>query len=448
LERVVLLCLVVGSTAKAEEVGDLRRRLEEVEKRLEEIEAKTPSDNPRKKVEISGDLRTFGFTEKNIVYGKTTADWLETVGRVQGVVHLDGGHDANLRVVGESTTGRDANRHGPRTVPDEDVILDKANIVLKEVGGTDLDLTFGRQDVYLGSGLLVADGYSDPVAELLGPVEFFDGVRTVYRPSDTVSLDAYWLRVHNDKIQFDQNVITKYRGGGELYGGEARYETEPAGQWAIGGLGRKDKSVLENDTTAAYVRGKRAVPYVEGMEFNTEVVKEYGNTNMRNGLIDTASTDNRHSRDAWGGHFDLTQRFKEWLWEPWVTGRYAFFSGDKTSTLKNEAFEPLFNDWDTWNYGVLNNSNTIVEKVILGVKPTADWSLETFWWRYEWERQRIGETSRHFGEGMGASMNYWFSKAVYGGMAYAILDPGNAGRFFAGENRIATQGVIWMGAMF
>jgi hypothetical protein len=97
---------------------------------------------------------------------------------------------------------------------------------------------------------------------------------------------------------------------------------------------------------------------------------------------------NGSKNDSWGAWGELGYDFQDAPWKPYVSYRYAYFSGEDLRTGDDEAFDPLFygfNDWNYWFIGeiagewVTGNSNLQASIVRLRVNPIESLTAQLFW---------------------------------------------------------------------
>ncbi len=116
------------------------------------------------------------------------------------------------------------------------------------------------------------------------------------------------------------------------------------------------------------------VPDLEGLVFQGEFVKQ--NNSKRN-----------NSFAVYGGvAYDFAEN--DVTLSPFISYRYAFFSGDDQTGSTNNAFDPLFyafNDWNQWYIGeiagewVTGNSNFSANIIRVGVNPTESLTMQLFY---------------------------------------------------------------------
>ena len=92
--------------------------------------------------------------------------------------------------------------------------------------------------------------------------------------------------------------------------------------------------------------------------------------------------------DSWGAWGELGYDFQDVPWKPYLSYRYAYFSGEDLRTENNEAFDPLFygfSDWNYWFIGEISgewvggNSNLHASVLRLRANPTESLTAQLFW---------------------------------------------------------------------
>ena len=96
--------------------------------------------------------------------------------------------------------------------------------------------------------------------------------------------------------------------------------------------------------------------------------------------------------EAYGWYGEIGYAADDLPWSPYLSYRYAFFSGDEESSSgKSESFDPLFYDgpdWGTWTQGeilgewVLANSNLISHTIRLNAYPTDKLTLTALYYYF------------------------------------------------------------------
>ena len=131
-----------------------------------------------------------------------------------------------------------------------DGLLDQLSIAASDLGGTGLGITIGRQNIQLGDGFLISDGYLDNRAALWSiPLSFYDGVK----------LD--WSRGTARATVFAAAYSPSFEGAlgarpdGYVFGAEAGWMRSEGTELALAYLRRHDTSVIEDRAQAISLRG-------------------------------------------------------------------------------------------------------------------------------------------------------------------------------------------------
>ena len=230
------------------------------------------------------------------------------------------------------------------------------------LGEDAIDLSVGRQAYQVGSGFLFSDGATDggkrggywidmrsafrmtAIARLAtGP---FTGELVYLRPNDLPDTDTDLAGV-NLEWSFDERASL---GGG---------------YWHVFASDERRRDGLNVFDLRGTVQPLAHLP---GLVVSAELVHE------RNASL------NR----SWGGAVELGHEFAEVRFAPYLSVRYAGFTGDRGTNDTIEAFDPLFyglEDWSTWYIGeifgeyVATNSNLDVVTARLRVEPAETWTL-------------------------------------------------------------------------
>jgi len=236
------------------------------------------------------------------------------------------------------------------------------------LGEDAIDFSVGRQAYEVGSGFLFWDGATDggkrggywidmrrafwltAIARLAtGP---FTGELVYLRPNDVPDTDTDL-------------------GGVNLEWTFGERATLAGGYWHVFASDDRRRDGLHVFDLRGTVHPLARLP---GLVVAAELVHE------RNGSL------NR----SWGGAVELGHEFSETRFAPYLSVRYAGFSGDRDTRGEIEAFDPLFyglEDWSTWYVGeifgefVAANSNLDVVTARLRVEPAEAWTVTCL---YSW----------------------------------------------------------------
>lgn len=250
-----------------------------------------------------------GFTKVRGFYGlpSPTADvWFSVGGVVMGTANEDYYGTKN------QTDGR----------------VDQLAVGVSKLGNTGLSAVLGRQDIIVGDGFLIGDGYRDNKAALWNiPQNFYDG------------LLVDWKGPKAHALAMGVNLSRSYTNGektvpGQIYGGEVGWDPAETANAAIGFFTRHDTEWHPGDAHALSLRGSYGV---SGLTASGEVV-------FQSGKFHTITRAGRggHAALAWASE----ARFK-----PTVKLEYFMFSGeDSTTADKSEVYDPWQFRWSDWSH--------------------------------------------------------------------------------------------------
>jgi hypothetical protein len=356
-----------------------------------------------------------GFTRARVNYGAPDGVWLSAGGVIMGTAGTD------YFGVNDASDGR----------------LDQLLVGLSSIGGTGLSLVAGRQDLQVGDGFLIGDGYYDSKAALWNiPLNFYDALRADWQQGEWHAL-AFGARLspsYGDRAEGPGNI----QGGGEI--GWSGSETHSL---AFGYFQRVDYGDAQLSARAFSLRGAwdRGPFSLAG-----EGVVESGH----NGDADLRGI---------GGHLGATYKFALRA-EPYAQLEYFFFSGDDPNTPSvDEGFYPWNYRWTDWsryyvadlmaNTYVFNNDSRIW-KLECGVTPIENTSLRLLLHRIDLDtgvsqgglpegvgRGFADEADLVVDQGIGERLSAW----VMGGYASPLA----SAKALAGE---AASGQLFLGLTF
>ena len=206
--------------------------------------------------------------------------------------------------------------------------LDQLLVGASDIGGSGLSVVAGRQDLQVGDGFLIGDGYRDTKAALWNiPLNFYDAVR------------ADWARGPWHALAFGARLSPSYGAEGvnprgNQYGGEAGWSAGEDRALALGYFQRVDDGATELDARALSLRGALGA---RGFTLAGELVSESGTT----GGVDLKGR---------GGHLGLKYALER-KGKPYARLEYFLFTGDDPATPEYEGYYPWqyrWNDWSQW----------------------------------------------------------------------------------------------------
>src|SRR5262245_22920943 len=342
------------------------------------------------------------FHEKNAYFGEDEAnvgDKVHSWGEFGAMPGLEGqfslGDAGTLRgrVSGVWTTtqfGLDAagsnfdDRH-PDEFTFEDAYLGwKSGDLFPSLGKDAIDLSFGSQKYQVGSGFLFWDGGTDGGSKRGG---FWLGMRKAFKRTAIARLKTGQFSGEVVYLQPNDYHNTKTR----VYGSNVEWafsETANIG----GGFWRiYDSYIVRRDDLEMFdIRGQvHPLQDLSGLVLSGELVRE------KNGDLNS----------SFGGYSEIGYSFGESPWKPFMSYRFASFTGDRGSLDQIEAFDPVFygmSDWEAWYIGeilgeyVVTNRNMETHTVRFRVNPQEAWTVNLFWMNFSLDNFANANTNRFF----------------------------------------------------
>ena len=356
-----------------------------------------------------------GFTRARVNYGAPDGVWLSAGGVIMGTAGTD------YFGVNDASDGR----------------LDQLLVGLSSIGGTGLSLVAGRQDLQVGDGFLIGDGYYDSKAALWNiPLNFYDALRADWQQGEWHAL-AFGARLspsYGDRAEGPGNI----QGGGEIGWSGSETRSLAFGYFQRVDYGDRQLSARAFSLRGAWDRG----PFSLAGE----------------GVVESGHNGDADLRGI-GGHLGATYKFALRA-EPYAQLEYFFFSGDDPNTPSiDEGFYPWNYRWTDWsryyvadlmaNTYVFNNDSRIW-KLECGVTPIENTSLRLLLHRIDLD---TGTSQGGLPEGVGRafadeadlvvdqSVGEHWSAWVMGGYARPL----EAAKALAGE---AASGQLFLGLTF
>jgi hypothetical protein len=332
-------------------------------------------------LEASGAL----FQERHAWFGKSreiAGDHVGLWGEVgvmpglEGALAVDGLGTFRARVSGVWTTtqlGLDAagsnldDRHPSELTLEDAYVGWSSGDLFPSLGKDAIDFSVGAQKYQVGTGFLFFDGATDG-----GP-----------------DRGGYWIAMRE---AFDMTAIARLRTG--PFVGELVYlrpdeapdsDTHVAGvnlEWTFGerasvGAGywwfAESDRIRRDGLDVFDVRGEvHPLARLPGLVFSAELVYE------KNGDLN----------ESWGGYAEMGHAFDGAPGKPYVSYRFASFTGNRGGTGELEAFDPLFyglSNWGSWYLGEIfgeyvgTNRNLDAHVLRLRVEPREGWTVNLLW---------------------------------------------------------------------
>jgi len=303
-------------------------------------------------VKVSGDLSARWIVrgtydlDKNATStnGNDTYDYLLSTTEVQVDADLTDNVSTVIRLANQKDWGdRAGMASGTATNDAMDVMVDLANVTLKEFFYAPLTLTIGRQDLWFGKGFVVGAKLRDP-NNAIGADEYtvissfdaikatldfdpwkIDGVYSIIEEGAGIVADDVWLAGVNVGYKFDS-----YNGEAEAYAFE-----------------KKDRSRVAyvNGTTTAACEVNTINTYGIRGSFeplaNATIAAEGA---LQYGRYSTFANEVR-SRKAMAADISGNYNFKDVKWMPTLGLEYIFYSGEENTAPGSNAGN-TYEGWD------------------------------------------------------------------------------------------------------
>lgn len=305
---------------------------------------------------IGGDIRARyeGYTA-NVAQpdapkaGRHTTEYLRVRTRVWSVVDFGEDISLNLRLcnrIHEVTTSPNRkNNNGKSTweFPDE-TIVDRANVVLRNLLDGRLELTIGRQDFALGNGLIFSEGtpfdqgrsvYNDGVVakfseaqEIVRAFSFYDSWKDRFvgindrnrrlRSGDVFTAGLQWTHKFSDAINSEAYYV--------FQDVDDKHQTEV------------ERGHYADSSASVHTVGMRFFGKPSALiDYSLEVAHQ-GGRDYDHHVIDAWMADARVNF-----HLAAESSFK-----PVLTLNFTHFSGDESDSSRNEGWMPLMSQCPLW----------------------------------------------------------------------------------------------------
>jgi Alginate export len=404
------------------------------------------------------------FAQRNSWYGRSTANlgrnsdrWWEgaaTPGLDASLdLHGAGSLYGRLSMVGAFTRGIDAAGTNVDDDTPSDVAVDDAYLgwnsgplLADSLGEEAVDLSFGRQPFELGTGFLFSDGSTEGgerAAYWLDPRQAYDraGIATV--ASRGVVGRAFYLTPDDDP-----DTDTEIAGldlEHELTEGSCGEDADVVSCLAVGYYNIFNSDIDTRDGMSIFDLRGDARPFaaVPGVRLAGEFAYEKNGDDL----------------EAYGWYGELGYAADDLPWAPYVSYRYAFFSGDDPeSEGRSEEFDPLFYsgpDWGTWTQGeiigewVLANSNLISHTVRLNAYPTDSLTLTALYYFFRLDDPAAAGVEDHdFAQEIDLVADYVVNDNLSVGVIGATSFPGDAGEEFTGGDSTWSEVILYASVTF
>ncbi len=466
----ILLCMCIAAYA-AETAAPRPGALEQAAAQPDAV--KTPSlidmfHNPAPWLEMGADARFrehagynwTGLSNRDkAADGSSNHDWHFERYRLRWwtKVKLDKNNDFNTRMTWEFRTYDKPSSQKQSTDFDE-IIIDNLNWTSRNVFGLPATLVFGRQDIKLGEGWLVADGTPVDGSRTF----YFDAIRVTYDLREKTKLDLIYINQHpnsdwllkpiNDRNKY---VTHQQEQGAILYLTDKTFgDTQLEGYFMYKNDNPVDGPARNFTTSNITSRSKKAEIYTLGgavsgpisshWNYRVEGAVQTGTSASPNSAV-TSNSETEALR-AFGQKSNLEYCFKDSM-DNRLHLTYEYLSGDDPGTKRVTSFSPLWGEWPQWSElyqpyvtSLEDQQVSNLHRVAFGhkIKPNSKWEILTDY-HLLWADQNTYKGNAKFtdsGNFRGQLITCWakynFTKNIKGNLVGEYFMPGN---YYASSNR-------------
>lgn len=302
-------------------------------------------------VKVSGDLsarwilrQTYDLDKNNAV-SNAGDDFLMSTAEVQVDADLTDNVATVVRLANQKDWGdRSGMANGTSTDNAMDVIVDLANVTLKEMIYSPLTLTIGRQDLWFGRGFIIGAKQRDP-SNSIGANEYtvinsFDAIRATL-DFDPWKVDGVYSLIQEGASNRNDDVW--------LLGTNIGYKFNSYKAEAEGYYWRKQdrsRAVYADITTVSTVAERNSVN-VLGIRGSLEPITNAtvnGEVAWQTGTYSTFTQESR-KRNAFAIDLSGDYNFKDVKWSPTLGLEWIFYSGEE----KTSVGDSTGNKWNSWD---------------------------------------------------------------------------------------------------
>lgn len=335
-------------------------------------------EKPEKRLTWSGAVGVNAYALRGAYLGspeqpKPSGDysWVESLARVGLTWSVSDHVSVSAGVAGAFTLAAD-----PFGLDDDGTaVVESAKVVLTDLFTPGLDVTVGRQELKIGDGFLVQDGYWDHRANVWSiPFTFWDAARVDYRRGDfagTALAAKASSTFGYDGAMYGFDVA--WAPGGRAAGAAPRAAGAEAPKTLVGfsAFAREDRGEADDD---ARVASLRASAPLGPLTFAGEYALQGG---RREGVA--LGGEAWHADARWDlpvGH------------APYLFASYLHFSGDDPSTADDERFGGRHYSSEDWSHyylgeiagsSLFENTDLNVLKLEAGIEVVPSLSFRLFY---------------------------------------------------------------------
>ena len=345
---------------------------------------------------------------------------------------------------GLDAAGSDFDDRYPGKLEVEDAVLGwRSGTLFPKLGDNALEISAGKQKYQIDSGFFLWDGASDGGSRgafWIAPRKAFYSTVVARLTTGPYKVEAFYLKPNDEPFTST-----------DIAGANFEYTAGETGKLGVTYLNIFDSDRASRDGMNFFDWRVALTPLPADRNFS-----------LAGELALEVNGSDAHSR-AWYGEAGYT--FAKTDWTPYVSYRYAWFSGDHSADNEQEIWDPLwygFNDWSTWYVGeivggfVTLNRDLMLQTVRLRAQPSEAVTLQLLYTYFrlvnpvneviarDLNPRAANIHSKHVGQELDFITDYTATKYLSFSGVVAAFDPGAGAQQYAESG----GGSWWLHFMF
>jgi hypothetical protein len=315
------------------------------------------------------------------------------------------------------------------------------------LGKDAIDLSFGSQRYEVGNGFLFGDGGTDGGSKRGG---YWLGLRKAFQLAGIARLTTGPFM--GELVYLQPNDVRD--SSTDIVGVNAEWTFGERAKLGGGYWYFADSDIVRRDGLDVFdLRGQvKPLASLPGLELSAELVYEENGT----------------QNQSWGGYAEVGHQFAGTC-EPYLSFRFASFTGDREDEDQVEGFDPIyygFSDWNTWYIGEIfgeyigTNRNLDAYTLRLRTKPAEGWTVSVMGMAFVLDefatelQPRIGDPrvvlieDKDLGYEADLVVDWAMNEHLSWSFVAAALFPGNGLEQATGGNSVWTHAMLYASLSF
>jgi predicted porin len=422
-----------------------------------------PASAETQNIKVSGDIKAAYVYQHNINFADNAGDSQNFFMQQMGLnveADLTDNVSTYIRLINERDWGYDLDADAAAKADSTqfEVLLDEAYVTLKEMLYAPLTVKIGRQNIWLGKGLVIGNSGTWRAGQLTRTVQEYSDMTAFDAVRATLDYDPWTIDLIYSKINGSDNAFTN--DDVDLYIANVGYDftkyDAEAEAYYIYSHDKTDSSAHDKEKPdTIHTIGLRGslVPF-ESMNLWAEGAFQLGKDRS------TASTD--QDRKAGAVNVGLDYTFTDVKWTPTVGAEWIWLSGSKVGQSKEHGWNPLYRgkydnyiaDFRGLTKGVTGDSGLTNQQSIAlfgSIAPMTDITMDAKWTYLLLDNKLADSATRDGGSDkvgweLDAKVAYDYTEDVQLSVCGGYLNPGSS--YKSGSDKGATQVVAGVAVDF